>query len=152
MTVTTPSDREILITRVFAASQQRMFAAVTTPALIRRWLLGPDGWTMPVCEVDLRVGGSLRYLWRNEEDGREFGLHGTFREIVVPDRIVHVESFDDASMPGNTIVTTTLHAHGDTTTLMLSIEYESRELRDMAAASGMKDGIAASYDRLEANL
>src|SRR5262245_49332205 len=92
--VTTPTEREIVMTRVFNASRGLVFDALTKPELIRRWLLGPDGWSMPVCEVDLRVGGSLRYVWRNAA-GQEMGMRGVFREIVRPARLVHTEVFDD---------------------------------------------------------
>src|SRR5882757_3458873 len=91
--VTTPTDREIVMTRVFSAPRRLVFDALTKPELVRRWLLGPDGWSMPVCEIDLRVGGSLHYVWRHA-DGREMGMHGVFREIAQPDRFVHTEIFD----------------------------------------------------------
>src|SRR5438093_5936524 len=92
--ITTPSDRELAMTRVFDAQGRLVFDALTKPDLVRRWLLGPDGWSMPVCEIDLRVGGNLRYLWRHA-DGREMGMRGVFREIVRPERLVHTEVFDD---------------------------------------------------------
>src|SRR6476620_2015749 len=86
--ITTPSDREIAITRIFDAPRELVFEAMTTPALLQRWLLGPPGWTMPVCEIDLKVGGKYRYVWRNERDGSEMGMGGVFREIVKPQRLV----------------------------------------------------------------
>jgi len=89
-----PSDREVRFRRVFDARAVLVFNAHTQPELIRRWLLGPDGWTMPVCEVDLRVGGGYRYTWRKADDSSEFSLGGTYREIEAPHRIVHTERFE----------------------------------------------------------
>jgi uncharacterized protein YndB with AHSA1/START domain len=91
--VPTPTDREIALTRVFDAPRALVFQVLTTPALIQRWLLGPEGWTMPVCEVELRVGGGFRYVWRNAA-GREMGMRGGYREIAPPERLVHTELFD----------------------------------------------------------
>ena len=85
--VTARGEREIVIERGFEAPRQLVFDAYTKPELIRKWLLGPEGWTMPVCKVDLRVGGKYRYVWRNQH-GMEMGMGGEYREIVVPERIV----------------------------------------------------------------
>jgi uncharacterized protein YndB with AHSA1/START domain len=81
--------REIVMTRIFNATSDLVFDALTKSELVKRWLLGPPGWSMPVCEIDLKVGGKYRYVWRNE-DGREMGMEGTYREIVRPDRIVNL--------------------------------------------------------------
>ncbi len=80
--ITTPSDREIVMTRVFDAPRDLVFDAYTKPELLKRWLLGPRGWSMPVCEIDLRVGGAYRYVWRRDPDGNEMGMGGVYREIV----------------------------------------------------------------------
>jgi uncharacterized protein YndB with AHSA1/START domain len=146
--LTTPNDREIVITRVFDAPRDLVFEAFTDPELIKRWLLGPDGWSMPVCEVDLRVGGMLRYLWRNDAEGHEFGMTGVYREIVRPERIVHVEKYDEAWYPGEALVTETFVEREGATTFTMTVTYESRAARDTALESGMERGIAASYDRL----
>ena len=82
--ITTPGDREIVMTRVFDAPRELVFDAHTKPELVKRWLLGPDGWSMPVCEIDLRVGGAYRYVWRRDTDGTEMGMGGVYREIVPP--------------------------------------------------------------------
>src|SRR6266545_7527384 len=92
--VTTPSERELVMTREFDAPRGMVFDALTKPELVQRWLLGPPGWTMPVCEIDLRVGGKYRYVWQNT-DGRNMGMGGTFKEIVRPSRIVTSELFDE---------------------------------------------------------
>jgi uncharacterized protein YndB with AHSA1/START domain len=146
--LTTPNDREIVITRVFDAPRDLVFEAFTDPELIKRWLLGPDGWSMPVCEVDLRVGGTLRYLWRNDAEGHQFGMTGGYREIVRPERIVHVEKYDEAWYPGEALVTETFVEREGATTFTMTVTYESRAARDTALESGMERGIAASYDRL----
>jgi uncharacterized protein YndB with AHSA1/START domain len=146
--VATPTERAIQMKRAFDAPRNAVFDALTEPRLIRRWLLGPDGWSMPVCEVDLNVGGAYRYLWRNDVDGKEFGVRGTYRGIVRADHIVHTERFDDEWYSGDALVTTTFAEHGDATMVTMTILYESAEARDTALASGMAGGVAKSYDRL----
>jgi uncharacterized protein YndB with AHSA1/START domain len=147
--LTTPSDREIEMTRTFDAPRELIFDAFTKPELLQRWLLGPEGWQMPVCEVDLRVGGGFHYVWRNESDGKEFGMHGRFREIAPPDRIVHVENFDEPWYPGEATIETTFEEHDGVTTLRLLMRFETTAARDAALESGMERGVAVSYDRLE---
>ncbi len=146
--VTTPSDREIVMTRVFDAPRQLVFDAHTKPDLVRRWLLGPPGWTMPVCEIDLRVGGRFRSVWR-KDDGVEMGMGGVFREIVRPERIVHTELFDQDWTGGETVSTTRFAERDDRTTLTITTLYSSKEARDGALKSGMTDGMEAGYARLD---
>jgi uncharacterized protein YndB with AHSA1/START domain len=146
--VTTPTDREIVMTRVFDAPRRLVFDALTKPELLRQWLLGPPGWTMPVCEIDLRVGGAYRYLWRNA-DGTEMGMRGLIREIVVPERLVATEKFDQPWYPGEALATNVLTEEGGKTTLTLTVRYESRETRDAVLKTPMAQGVAAGYDRLE---
>jgi uncharacterized protein YndB with AHSA1/START domain len=98
--VTTPSEREIVMTRVFDAPRHLVFDAHTRPELLQRWLLGPPGWSMPVCEIDLRVGGKYRYVWRHDRDGTKMGMGGVYREIASPERVVSTERFDEAWYPG----------------------------------------------------
>lgn len=150
--VTTPSDREIMMTRVFDASCALVFEALTKPELVKRWLLGPPGWSMPVCEIDLKVGGAYRYQWRHDSDGRVMGMGGVFREIVPSERLVATEAFDEAWYPGEVLVTNALAEQGGKTTLTAKVLYETTEARDLALKSGMKDGVAMSYDRLAALL
>jgi len=147
--LSTPSDREILVERDFDAPRSLVFDAFTRPDLVRRWLLGPDGWTMPVCQIDLRVGGAYRYVWRKESTGAEMGMGGTFREIVPPQKLVITEKFDDAWYPGEAINTTTFEERSGVTTVRLVVTYESREARDIASRSGMERGMIAGFDRLE---
>lgn len=147
--VTTPGDREIVMTRIFDAPQNLVFDAFTKPELIKRWLLGPDGWSMPVCDVDLRPGGTFHYVWKNNSDGTEFGINGEYRDVARPERIVHAERFDEAMYPGDAIITTAFVESNSVTTVTMTQVYDSREIRDMAIESGMETGVAASFDRLE---
>jgi uncharacterized protein YndB with AHSA1/START domain len=142
--VTTPSDREIVMTRIFDAPRRLVYAAFTRPELIQRWL-GPHGFTLPVCEVDLKVGGKYRYV-SEAPDGSRLGWGGTFREIVPEERIVHTEAFDD--YPGEALITTVWTESGGKTMMTLTMLLESKEIRDAIIASGMEHGAAESYDRL----
>jgi uncharacterized protein YndB with AHSA1/START domain len=144
-----PSDREIQVSRDFDAPRSLVFDVFTKPELVRRWLLGPSGWTMPVCEIDLRVGGSYRYVWRSEKDGSQMGMSGVFREITPGERLVATERFDDAWYPGEALDTTVFEARGGITRITITILYESQEARDTARRSRMEHGMAAGYDRLE---
>ncbi len=145
--VTTPTDLELMMTRVFDAPLGMVFDALTTPDLMKRWLLGPPGWTMPVCKIDLRVGGKYRYVWQNA-DGRKMGMGGTFKEIVRPSRIVATEMYEDYWTGGETLVTTALVETRGKTTLSMTVRYASREARDAAIQMGATKGLEASYDRL----
>jgi uncharacterized protein YndB with AHSA1/START domain len=146
--VSTPSDREIAMTRAFEAPRKLVFDALTKPELIKRWLLGPAGWSMPVCKIDLRVGGTYRYVWRRDSDGTEMGMGGVYREIMAPERLVATERFDESWYPGEAVGTTVLTEQGGRTLLTQTVLYESREARDAVLASPMESGVAASYDRL----
>jgi uncharacterized protein YndB with AHSA1/START domain len=147
--LSTASDREIVMTRAFDAPAHLVFDALTKPELIKRWLLGPPGWSMPVCEVDLKIGGRYRYVWRRENDGRDMGMGGVFREIVASKKLVQTEKFDQAWYPGEALSTAVLVERKGKTTLTTTVLYESREARDGILKSGMEQGIVASYDRLE---
>jgi uncharacterized protein YndB with AHSA1/START domain len=146
--VTTPSDREIAMTRVFDAPRELVFAAHTKPDLVKRWLLGPPGWSLPVCEIDLRVGGKYRWVWRNDSDGTTMGMGGVYREIVAPERLVATERFDEAWYPGEALNTLILVETNGRTTLTQTMRYESKDARDAVMQSGMEKGVEASYDRL----
>ena len=145
--VTTPSDREIAMTRVFNAPRELVFKAMTTPELIQRWLLGPEGWAMPICEVDLRVGGKYRYGWK-KETGQTMAMGGVFKEIAPPERIVCTEIFDEPWYEGEAVVTTHLVEKDGRTTMTVTVLSGSKEIRDGVLKSGMVTGAAKSYDRL----
>ena len=146
--VTAPTEREIVMTRVFDAPRSPIFDAFTKPELVKRWLLGPPGWSMPVCEIDPRVGGTFRFVWRSDRDGRDMGMGGVYREIVALKRLVATERFDEPWYPGEALGTIDLVEEGGRTTLTQTLLYESREARDAVIESKMESGLAASYDRL----
>jgi uncharacterized protein YndB with AHSA1/START domain len=147
--ITAHGDREIVVTRVFDAPRGLVFDAYTKPELVKRWLTGPDGWSMPVCEIDLRAGGKFRYVWKSDSDGHEMGMGGVYREVLKPDRIVATEVFDEAWYPGEAVDTIVLVERDGKTTLTQTICYNSRETRDAVLKSPMQYGMAMSYDRLE---
>ena len=142
-------DREIVITRMFDAPRKLVFRAFTEPALVRRWMNGPGGYSMPVCDMDFRVGGKYRYVWKSDKDGSEMALVGEFREIVANERIVRTETFEGPWSPGETVGTVELVESGGTTTVTTTVVYPSQQARDAMLKSGMKQGLAMSYDRLE---
>ena len=144
--VTTPSDREIMMTRVLNAPRALVFDCYTRPELLKRWLNGPDGWQLAVCDNDLRVGGAYRWLWRGP-GGMEMGLSGVHREIVRPERIVRTELFDDQP-GGESIGTLLLIEEGGVTTVTMKMLYPSREARDGALKSGMEQGVSANLNKL----
>lgn len=161
--VETPNDREVVVIREFEAPAQLIWDCHTKPELITRWLLGPPGWSMPHCTVDLRVGGRYRYVWRNEADGSQFGSFGIHTEVVAPERMVTTERMDgldgqplDIENPAEvgdpTINTLTLTEAAGMTTLRIAMVFPTAEIRDMAVGSGMSDGMGMGYDRLEALL
>jgi len=144
LTVTTPSDREVRMTRVFGAPRELVFEALTNPELLKRWF-GPHGWTLTTCEVDLRVGGAWRYVLHGPDD-RSMGMGGVFQEITPGYGTVHTEVFDD--YPHESVVTIVLTEEDGKTTLTGTVLCESREVRDAVIATGMEHGAAETYDRL----
>ena len=144
-TFTTPSDREIRMTRVFDAPRRLVFEAWTNPKHLPRWMLGPEGWTMPVCEIDLRPGGAWHFVWRRS-DGTEMEMRGVYREITPPERLVNTESWG-GDWP-ETINTLMLSEKDGKTTMSQTVLYPSKEARDAALKTGMKDGASVSFDRL----
>jgi uncharacterized protein YndB with AHSA1/START domain len=145
-TFTTPSDREVVATRVVDAPRQLVWECWTSPKHLPHWLLGPEGWTMPICEIDLRVGGAWHYGWRGP-NGQEMEMHGVYREIVPPERLVHTERWGgDWPEAINTLVLT----EEDGRTLMTAtVLYPSKEARDAAIGTGMEGGWARSYELLD---
>lgn len=144
-TFSTPSDREIAATRVFDAPRRLVFEAHTNPKHIPNWMLGPDGWTMPVCEVDLRPGGAWHFVWR-KADGTEMAMRGTYKDVVPPEKVVTTESWGP-EWP-ETINTLTLTEENGRTTITSTALYPSKEARDAALKTGMKEGMTQSFNRL----
>src|SRR5688572_4015298 len=153
--VTLPSDREVRVARTFNAPRQLVWDAHTTPELVQKWMVGYDGWDMPVCEMDVRVGGKYRWQWRNREDGNQFGFFGTFTEVTRPSNLVHEEYYD----PGDTafdmpvgdpcIVSLELSEENGVTTLVCNMKFASKEARDGAVSTGMTDGMEYNYAHLD---
>jgi uncharacterized protein YndB with AHSA1/START domain len=146
-TFTLPSDHEVVITRVVDAPRRLVFDAWTKPEHLPNWMLGPDDdTTMPICEIDLRPGGGWHFGWR-DSGGGEMEMRGTYREISPPERIVWTESWG-AGWPEtlNTLLFTEVDGR---TTMTITVRYPSKEARDAALATGMRDGAARGYDRLE---
>jgi uncharacterized protein YndB with AHSA1/START domain len=154
--VTLPSDREVKVVRAFDAPRDLVYKAYTTPALVQRWLLGPSGWTMPVCEMDLRVGGTYRYRWRSIQSGKEFGFHGVYQEVQPPAKLVHTEFFDPGDVGGNmgegAVVTLEFAEADGHTTVTSLIDYGNKRSRDAAVATGMTSGMEQSFQLLDALL
>jgi uncharacterized protein YndB with AHSA1/START domain len=142
--VTTPSDCEIRMVRVFDAPRPMVFDTFTKCELLKRWF-GPQGFSLSVCEGEFQPGGWWRFVLR-APDGSEMGMRGKIREMSRPDRLVHVESFDD--FPGEALVTTTFVESGGKTTVTVNLLYESKQVRDAVVSSGMEHGAAETYDRL----
>ncbi len=149
MTLTTPSDREVEVTRSFHAPRALVFDAYTVPDLVKRWFGGPEGWSLADCEIDLRVGGQWRYVLRHSE-GMEMGFGGTYLEVVRPERLVSTERFDQPWYPGEGHNTIVLSEQDGVTTLTMTVRYESKEARDIALSTPMESGLAAGFDSLEA--
>lgn len=150
MNVTTPTDREIVITRFFEAPRAMVWEAMTRPELLKRWLAGPPGWAMTQCEEDPRVGGKFRWEWRGP-NGEQMAMHGVYREVMPPQRMVRDETFEFGCVaPGSEQVgTLVLAEQGGRTTMTLTVLYASKEVRDATIASGMEHGMAAGYNRLD---
>jgi uncharacterized protein YndB with AHSA1/START domain len=145
--VTTPNDTDIVITRLFAAPRALVFEVMTQPEHIRQWWgnLG-DGYSVPVCEVDLRVGGRWRFV--NKHTKGEAAFHGVYREISAPGRVVFTEIFEPFP-DAESVVCAELTDENGQTRLTATCTYPSREVRDMVLQTGMEKGAALSYDRLE---
>lgn len=133
------------MSRVFDAPRSLVFEAFTDAKHLPQWMLGPEGWTMPVCEIDLRPGGAWHFVWRRD-DGAEMEMTGEYREITPPERLVSTESWG-GDWP-ETIVTLTLTEEDGKTRMTQTVLYPSKEARDAALATGMKEGADVSYDRL----
>ena len=149
LTVTARGDREVVIIRRFDAPRRLVFDAMTKPELLTRWLSGPPGWSLAVCEVDLVVGGAYRYVWKSR-DGTMMGMGGVHRDIVPPERIVATQRFDEDWTGGEALSTLVLTEHAGTTTLTNTMIYASREARDAVLKTPMEQGMAIGYDRLAA--
>jgi len=149
LTIKPQGDRELVMTRAFAAPRQAVFDAYTRPELLRRWLGQMPGWSWVTCEVDLRVGGSYRWEWKQEATGYVMGMGGEYLEIVPREKIVSTEVFDDAWYEGKAVGTLTLTERNGQTTMSTVVKYDTKEIRDAVLKSPMETGVAAAYDTLD---
>ncbi len=155
--VTLPSDREVKVMRSFKAPRALVYRAFTEPNLVKQWQLGPPGWTMPVCEMDVRVGGRYRWVWKSDADGSQFGFSGVFREVEPGVRIVQTERYDPGTVggeyPGAEALITLSFADDDgMTTVTTLMDFGSKEGRDAAMSTGMTNGMEQSYALLDKEL
>lgn len=146
--VTTPSDLEIVVERLFDAPQDMVFDCYTKPELVRRWLTGPDGWSLPTCEIDLRVGGTYRYVWSGPE-GETMGMTGQYQQISPVDTLVSTEVFDDDFGMGKMLVTLTFIREGERTRLQTAMLFQTKAQRDAAVETGMTEGMGTSFAALD---
>jgi uncharacterized protein YndB with AHSA1/START domain len=148
LTVSASGDRDIVMTRAFYAPRHLLYDAWTKPELVQRWLGVRNGWVMEVCEIDLRVGGAYRFVWRHETKQTHLGLRGVYREIVPPERLVCTEMFDEPWFSGESLITTVLEERDGVTTLTSTVRCRSTDAREAVLKSGMERGVAESYDKL----
>lgn len=152
--VSLPSDREVQVTRSFKGPRALVYRAYTEPELLRRWCGSTPGWSMPVCEMDVRVGGEFRWRWRSDDGTAEFGFSGVFKVVEPPARLVHTEFYDAGTLgigmgDGGSLVSVSLTESEGITTVTTLIEYGSKEARDESLASGMTDGMEQNFRLLE---
>jgi uncharacterized protein YndB with AHSA1/START domain len=145
--ITTPSDREIAMTRVFDAPRALVYQAFTRPALVKQWYGVHGGWTMVVCEIDLRVGGQYRFGWHAPGKG-DMAVHGVYREIVEAEKLAATETFDEPWYPGDALTTTVFVEERDHTRVTMTARYDNRDARDAVLRSPMEHGVSAGFDRL----
>ena len=147
----TEGDTRVIVTRRFAAPPEMVFRAHTDPALVQRWMLGPEGWTMPVCQLDARPGGKCRYEWTDGK-GHGFYLTGELIEIEPPRRIVHVERMHLPDPTPDNHIETTFEPDGDGTLMTMRMTLPDATTRAQMLATGMERGMEASYVRLESEI
>lgn len=148
VSVSTPSDLEIVVERMMDAPPDLVFDCYTKPELVRRWLNGPDDWSLMTCDIDLRVGGTYRYVWLGP-DGQSMGMTGLFHEILPSQTLVSTEQFDDDFGMGKMLVTVSFISEGESTRLRTSVLCETNAHRDATLATGMTEGMGMSFAQLD---
>lgn len=146
--VTTPSDREIRLTREFNAPRHLVYQAYTKPELLKRWLGCIPGWSWQTCEMDVREGGSYRWVW-NHPSGEQMGMGGVYREVVPGERLVTTEKFDQAWYEGDAVGTVEFSEVAGRTTVTTSILYDTKQIRDAVLRSPMKSGMEMGFSLLD---
>lgn len=148
MTLTTEGETHVVVTRRFEAPPEAVYRAHTDPELLQQWVLGPEGWTMPVCVFEAKPGGKIRYEWTDGKGG-DFYLTGEVLELEPPHRTVHVERMHMPDPTPDNHVVTTFEADGDGTLMTMRMTLPDEETRKAMLATGMEHGMEASYERLE---
>ena len=151
LTIRTEGDRFVVVKRRFAATPEQVYRAHTEAALIRQWMLGPEGWSMPVCDIDPRPGGKIRYEWVNGSGGG-FYLTGEVLEMVPFSKLVHVERMHLPDPTPDNHIVTTFTADGDDTLMTMRMTLPNEAVRTAMLASGMEKGMETSYERLESTI
>jgi uncharacterized protein YndB with AHSA1/START domain len=151
MTLKTEGDTHVIVTRHFAASPEAVYRAHTEPALISKWLLGPEGWTMPVCINEARPGGKIRYEWTNGKD-RGFHITGEILEVHPFNKVVHVERMHMPDPTPDNRIETSFEPDGDGTLMTMRMTLPDEKTRAMMLATGMERGMEMSYTRLDGML
>jgi uncharacterized protein YndB with AHSA1/START domain len=153
--VSLPSDTEVRVTRDFHAPRKLVWDAHTVPKLVQKWMLGPPGWSMPVCEMDVRPGGKYRWRWRSDANGNEFGFFGEFKEVDAPAKFAHLEYYDPGDIGGSmpidnpAKIRTSFTEKDGVTTLVTVMDFGTKAMRDAAVSTGMTDGMEMGYERLD---
>lgn len=148
-----PGDTTVRVRRSFKAPRELVWRAHVEPQLLQRWCQGMPGWTMPVCDMDVRVGGKYLWRWRRDEGGEEFGFHGAFSKVDRPTQLDFTQFFDPGDVGGDmgegAVIYNSFEESGGVTTMTVLMDFHTKESRDAAVATGMTDGMEVSYARLD---
>jgi uncharacterized protein YndB with AHSA1/START domain len=152
--VVLPNDREVKVTRSFKAPRALVYRAYTEPDLLKQWMTGYPGWSLSVCEMDVRPGGRYQWRWKSDDGASGFGFHGTFREVEPASRLVHTEAYDPGTVGGGypgpeALITVSFTESDGVTTVTTLMDFGSKEARDAAVKTGMTDGMEHSYQLLD---
>ncbi len=150
LSIATPTDTQIVMTRSFDAPVELVWKAMTTPEFLRKWLFNPPGWTMSRCDEDIRVGGSYRWEWNGPDGKLAMAMHGTYREVVPLDHLTRTETFEMGCQPMDpAMCSLAFKRSGGTTIMTITCTYSTKQARDGALASGMETGMNIGYDQLD---
>ena len=149
--VATPSDTTIVMTRAFRAPRKLVWEAMTSPMMLPRWLFAPPGWKMTTCVGEPKVNGSYRWAWSDESGNEALVIHGIYKEVVPPERIVHTETMEmsDCGQAGTLLATLELTESDGITHMKMTLSFDNKQARDGALASGMEHGMEAGYKQLD---
>jgi uncharacterized protein YndB with AHSA1/START domain len=150
------SDTTVEVKRSFQANRELTYKAFTSPPLLKRWMLGPPGWEMPVCDMDLKEGGKYEWRWRNKSDKSEFGFKGIYKQVKPNEKIVNTQVFDPGTLGGDMgqecLITVTFTEGSGLTTVITRMDYKSKDDLEKAVSTGMTDGMEMSYQMLDQTL